>query len=470
MRYGFVSLILVCFCIVSVLPVTAATTPGIGGNVFSGDFTEEYWPSFNWSSFPTGITTLSGTGGNVFSQDFTLGEDTTIDGNTLLPRTQLAATGTTPYISDLDVLAEYVKITNPGRDSVLMTGWRISNNDGSHTIRFIEWTNPDGSKFNYELRGYSTVTVYSGREGSPTQTSLYWPNMMWNDQGDTAYLYDSTGTLVSTYSSTGTGTLSVTSTPSGAAVYLDGMLKGTTPISITGVSSGVHQLKVTRQGYEDYSTGVTIPTGQTATVPVTLKVQSSTTTVPTTVPTLIPTTVPTQVPSGTGTGTLSVTSTPSGAMVYLDGVFKGITPISITGVSSGAHQLKVTRPGYEDYSTGVTIPTGQTATVPVSLKVRSGSTTVPTLIPTTVPTQVPSGTGTLSVSSSPSGAKVYLDSQFIGVTPITVSDVTAGSHHIRMRKSSYRSNSTTVMVNSGTTTSVSLTLSPIAIWEGINPF
>jgi hypothetical protein len=103
------------------------------------------------------------------------------------------------YISDLDVIGEYVKLTNQGRDSVVMTGWKISNKDGSKTFRFIEWTNEDGSKFNYELRGYSTVTIFSGREatGIPTPTSLYWPYEMWNNRGDTAILYNETGVLVS---------------------------------------------------------------------------------------------------------------------------------------------------------------------------------------------------------------------------------------------------------------------------------
>jgi len=101
------------------------------------------------------------------------------------------------YISDLNVLDEYVKLTNRGRDSVPMTGWTIANNGGK-SFWFLQWTNPDGSKFDYELMGSSTVTIYTGREGNPTQTSLYWPEEMWNDTGDTAYLYDETGKLVST--------------------------------------------------------------------------------------------------------------------------------------------------------------------------------------------------------------------------------------------------------------------------------
>ena len=160
-----------------------------------------------------------------------------------------------------------------------------------------------------------------------------------------------------------TGTLSVTSTPADATVFLDGVEKGITPLTISGVSAGLHQLRLTRQGYEDYSTRVAIWPGKTVIVPVTLKVHP----VPTPVPTTPPTPLPTGIPR---TGTLSVTSTPADATVFLDGVEKGITPLTITGVSAGLHQLRVTRQGYEEYSATVRIWPGKTAFVPVTLKIR----------------------------------------------------------------------------------------------------
>ena len=193
----------------------------------------------------------------------------------------------------------------------------------------------------------------------------------------------------------GTGTLSVTSSPVGAEVYLDGVLKGTTcgeqksilflgiypwnewhyqPVTITGVPIGLHNLRVTLSGYEDYSSWVIIPNDKE--VHVKLKVQSGSTTIPTTVPTTIPTTVPTltpttvptivptgQVPLVVKTGTVSVSSTPTGARVSLDGVDRGTTPVTITGVSTGLHLLKVTLSGYVDYSTRFFLVSGTTVSV-----------------------------------------------------------------------------------------------------------
>jgi hypothetical protein len=203
---------------------------------------------------------------------------------------------------------------------------------------------------------------------------------------------------------TGTGTLSVTSFPIGSEVYLDGVYKGTTsgefaygtiiirelltPVTITGVPTGLHNLRVTLSGYEDYSSWVIIPNDKTVTVHVRLKAQSGSTTipatvpttipatVPTTIPTIVPTltpiTVPTTVPAGqlplSKTGTVSVSSTPPGARVFLDDVDRGTTPITITGVSTGFHLLKVTISGYEDYLKAVLVKSGQTVTISITLQ------------------------------------------------------------------------------------------------------
>ena len=43
-------------------------------------------------------------------------------------------------------------------------------------------------------------------------------------------------------------------------------------------------------------------------------------------------------------------------MVFIDGSHEGKTPIAIYDLSAGTHQLKVSFPTYEDYSTEILIP------------------------------------------------------------------------------------------------------------------
>jgi hypothetical protein len=46
-------------------------------------------------------------------------------------------------------------------------------------------------------------------------------------------------------------------------------------------------------------------------------------------------------------------------------------------------------------------------------------------------------TGSISVASTPSGASVYLDGSSKGMTPKTITGVSAGSHTIKLSKSGY---------------------------------
>jgi hypothetical protein len=54
------------------------------------------------------------------------------------------------------------------------------------------------------------------------------------------------------------GALSVESRPSGAKVYLDGRLMGTTPLSVTAVQAGEHAIRLERDGYRRWSSLVRV--------------------------------------------------------------------------------------------------------------------------------------------------------------------------------------------------------------------
>jgi hypothetical protein len=59
------------------------------------------------------------------------------------------------------------------------------------------------------------------------------------------------------------------------------------------------------------------------------------------------------------------------------------------------------------------------------------------------------GKGSLHLTSSPSGAEVYLDNQFRGSTPSTIPDVVLGSHTLEFRYPGYQSWSKSITVSSG---------------------
>lgn len=220
------------------------------------------------------------------------------------------------------------------------------------------------------------------------------------------------------------GTLSVTTSPSGAYVYVDGTYKGVTPAMVGGLTEGSHFIELTKSGYQDWTGTARIYAKQTTYMS----------------QVLTPVSAPT-------TGAIAVTSNPSYASVYLDGGYQGQTepgsPFIISGVSPGTRTVMVRLTGYEDSVSSVTVNSGQTTTVEAQL------------VPATT------GDGTLSISSSPTGADVYIDNANRGIAPVTIDGMAPGTYSISLRLTGYSSWSGEAVVNAGATSYVSGTLSPL---------
>lgn len=67
-----------------------------------------------------------------------------------------------------------------------------------------------------------------------------------------------------------------------------------------------------------------------------------------------------------GYGTLQVLTTPPLAKLYVDGVFRGYTPRTLT-VTAGSHTVLVRKTGYQDYTTTIYILPGGTRTLNITL-------------------------------------------------------------------------------------------------------
>ncbi|MDD1724114.1 MAG: PEGA domain-containing protein, partial [Methanospirillum sp.] len=109
-----------------------------------------------------------------------------------------------------------------------------------------------------------------------------------------------------------------------------------------------------------------------------------------------------------------VSSTPAGAGVYLDGSYKGTTPSSgyleITDLSPGTYTVRLTYSGYSDYSTEVILSRNEISTISADMTAE----------------YVASSYGALSVQADPSGAEVYLDNEYKGITPLTLQQIVTG--------------------------------------------
>lgn len=85
---------------------------------------------------------------------------------------------------------EYVEFENVSGASVDMTGWRVEDEAG------YTYTFPSG----FSLADGATVRLHTG-SGTDSATDLYWGrgSAVWNNGGDTAFLYDDSDNLVQTH-------------------------------------------------------------------------------------------------------------------------------------------------------------------------------------------------------------------------------------------------------------------------------
>ena len=87
-------------------------------------------------------------------------------------------------ITALDLQGETVKITNSGSYPVSLAGWKLTDEGAKHSYSFTGTTLPAAG----------SVTLSSGTASG----DLKWTSKnVWNNDGDTAYLYDGSGKLVS---------------------------------------------------------------------------------------------------------------------------------------------------------------------------------------------------------------------------------------------------------------------------------
>ncbi|MGB9175810.1 MAG: PEGA domain-containing protein [Methanoregula sp.] len=157
-------------------------------------------------------------------------------------------------------------------------------------------------------------------------------------------------------------------------------------------------------------------------------------------------------------GTLAVTTIPPGANVFIDNVFKGVTPLTLTDTASGYHILRITLPGYDDYTTSTTVEPSQTVLVQTVLRAGgsdNGTATVPAPTATTAPIRQ---NGSVAVTSVPNGATVTLDGRYEGTTPVIIVDILPGNHEISLMYPGYAPLNQSISVGSSQTTAVNANL------------
>ena len=280
----------------------------------------------------------------------------------------------------------------------------------------------------------------------------------------------------------GEGTFYITSEPSGASIWIDDIkMDGTTPLLVENQFAVEHKIYVQKENYSAETTAQ-LEADDMKKVNLILKL---------------------------GLGSLKVITTPFEASVYLDGDFKGNSPIIVKDIVAGEHSLRVNKAEYSTVIKNIKIKSNKMEEVQITLSELS------TLYVTSNPSEalvlidgksagktpltkkmsagkykvtvyqkdyyakemtidLASGakkdihvdldkcTGELAITSTPSFAYVYLDGNHKGQTPLQISDVITGSHSVKFQKKGYFPESEKVNIKINERSNVNMQLISIA--------
>ena len=179
------------------------------------------------------------------------------------------------------------------------------------------------------------------------------------------------------------GLILVHSTPAGAEVEIDGAHRGVTPSLISDLPLGTYRARLVKPGY--------IPKE------IELKTEGRSP-------------VKYQVKLTSDSASLTIDSAPPNASVTINGVSRGTTPCTVARIPSGDSSLTLELEGFEPYSEALKLSAGESQTVTAVLK------------------SIPSN---LTIVSIPAGARIYVDNQFRGKSPVKLERLQPNTYRIR---------------------------------------
>ena len=198
----------------------------------------------------------------------------------------------------------------------------------------------------------------------------------------------------------------VKTTPPGAEVKCAGVSLGSTPLLLTTLASGrTHSLELALNGYQTRKIDVRAEGRHPLVREETLVLDS---------------------------GVVECSTEPAGATVTVNGIEKGVTPVTLQNVPKGLATITFRLAGYEEETREIRLQAGASQTLALKLKGKAAR---------------------LRVVSVPEQARVFVDDDFQGKTPLSLSTVRPGEHVLRIELDGYAPLTRTVTLeNAGETT------------------
>ncbi|MFA5347491.1 MAG: PEGA domain-containing protein, partial [Methanoregula sp.] len=138
-------------------------------------------------------------------------------------------------------------------------------------------------------------------------------------------------------------------------------------------------------------------------------------------------------------GSMDLSSIPAGTSVVVNDVYKGMTPLTVSGLDPGTYNVTFSHFGYVRVSTPVTVQAGSVSEVNATLVILTGS---------------------LFVNTTPPGARLTLDGLAAGISPATLPDLPQGNHTLNVTKEGFITQVLQVLITTDQTTTMEVVLVP----------
>ena len=209
------------------------------------------------------------------------------------------------------------------------------------------------------------------------------------------------------------GFLAISSEPNEADVYVDGKHYGKTTAVVTDLAEGSHTLKLEKQGYVTVTKNIVITKGETLKLNETMQTVSSQRTY------------------------LIVKADQPDARIYIDNNLK----------NTGEHAENVIIGSTHTYKIECNLYHTETGTVTVNERM-------------TIEKKLRPAFGYINVSTTPEqGAKVFVNGEYLGLSPIKSDKLKSGSHTVMVMKDMFKMTEKSFVVNDGQTTNATLNMS-----------
>ncbi len=201
--------------------------------------------------------------------------------------------------------------------------------------------------------------------------------------------------------STQPGGLYISSPIPSIKVYLNDVFQGLTPLTLDSVPAGNYEVRLERTLFQPKLMEIAVKSLDYAAYEVSLV---------------------------SNFGYFKIDSAPTGALLQIDGVERGLTPFTQQRVDAGTYLIRLSRPYFQPKDTTIEVIAGDSLHLTLKMTPRFGK---------------------LLVTSTPLGASVSVDGREVGVTPLDYDTLVSGYHLLTVNASHHLDRDDNFLISDG---------------------